>query len=475
MNVLFAVWELAPFFKVGGLGDVARSLPRSLKTKGVDIRVVLPYYKAISLNGQKKISVGKFSVKYDGKNVPIEVYKICFIDSSIPVYLIKNTKYLNIPIADTYALFDLAVCELATTGISKWKPDIVHGNDSHCGLIPLLIKERKIPVKTMFTIHNMQYQNRCPLSIISKIGLDEKCCNVFHWESSRRKINFLLEGMLHADIVNTVSPTYAKEIFTEEFSAGLDDVINEKNVKVIGILNGIDYEIRNPKIDPFIPYNYALSCKKTISGSKTLYPYEIGKTKNKKYLQRLLGFRVNENIPVTGFIGRFNTHQKGIDLIHKMLLRADLSGLQFVIMGEGDPGWHEKFEWLRKFNPKNIYVSNRFDEKMASLIYAASDFLFIPSKFEPCGLIQMIAMRYGCVPIAHAVGGLKDTIAHNKDGFLFHRPTSHALEKQYMEAVDIRNNKPKTFNNIIKNAMLKDFSWKISASKYIEVYKKMLY
>lgn len=474
IKVLFAVWELAPFIKVGGLGDVAKSLPIALDTLGIDIRVILPYYKAVNLFGEKRKKLTKFTIIFDKKPVTITLYRTYFLNAHIAVYLLKNTEFLSIPNKDTFAVFDLAVAQLAKDGISGWNPDIVHCNDLHCGFIPLLIKNYHLPTKTLLTIHNVFHQGKTSLTIAKKMGIkDEQISKIMQWEVESKKINFLLEGILHADLVNTVSPSYAKEICTEEYGSGLNDVIQKKEIKIIGILNGLDYSVRNPETDPYLTYHYGLKGKSFYEDHK-LYSIYQGKALNKHLLQKKLHLKTNDKIPFIGYIGRLASNQKGIDLIHKMLLRKGLNFCQFVLLGKGEEDWEERFTWLAKFYPENIYVQNDFDEKLASEIYAASDFILIPSKFEPCGLIQMIAMRYGAIPIARNTGGLKDVISNRKNGFLFSNYSSYDLEKTLLEAIAIKKNYPKQFKQIVINAMSKDLSWKASAKKYVRTYKKLL-
>lgn len=472
INVLFAVWELAPFIKVGGLGDVARSLPIALDALGIDIRVILPYYKAVNLLGEKRTRIMKFVIRYDGKPVIMTLYRTYFPNARIPVYLLKNTEFLSIPNKDTFAVFDLAVAEVTRDGITGWYPDIVHCNDLHCGFIPLLIKNFKLHTKTLFTIHNILYQGKTSLSVAKKMGItDNQISDIMQWEIDSKKINFLLKGILHADIVNTVSPSYAKEICTEEYGAGLNEIIQKK--KVIGILNGLDYTVRNPETDPYLTYHYGFK-DKTVFGDHKLYSVAKGKSLNKELLQKKLNLKSNSRIPFIGYIGRLASNQKGIDLIHKLLLRKGLDFCQFVLLGKGEEDWEERFNWLAKFYPENIYVQNDFDEQLASEIYAAADFILIPSRFEPCGLIQMIAMRYGAVPIARSTGGLKDVITNRKDGFLFSHYSSYDLEKILLEAIGIKENDPREFGRIILSAMSKDLSWKVSARKYVRIYRQLL-
>jgi starch synthase len=461
MNVLFATWELAPFFKKGGLGDIARSLPLVLYSLGVDIRVIVPYYIRIELFGQKNTKIGSFKIDYAGKKEEVNIYQSRFFEADIPIYFLENHTYLNVPSKDTFAFFNLALVCLLEKKLLSWQPDIVHCNDHHTGLVPLLIKHKAVPAKTLLTIHNLYYQGIVPIDVAEKMGINHSKCQVLEWERKSKKINFLLEGIIHADVVNTVSPTYAKEIFTLEYGEGIEEILLAQKQKIYGILNGIDYKIRNPENDKYISYHYSL---KNIKEKKN----------NKTFLQKKLGLDINDQIPLISFIGRLTNDQKGIELMYEMMKQLDLRQYQFVFLGQGNEEWENKFLWLSRFNSKNIYFSYRFDEPLASQIYAGSDFILIPSLFEPCGLVQMTAMCYGTIPIARSTGGLKDSIIDGVDGFLFEDYSVDGLKNAFEKAISIRKENPRKFNTMIEAAMKKDFSWNKSAKKYINLYNKLL-
>ncbi len=473
MRILFVVWELRPFFQVGGLGDIARSLPKALYTKGIDIRVILPYYKALKFHRLKRKKVKTFSIVYDKKKEEVTIYRIHFLNANNPVYIIKNEKYLDIYTEDTSPFLNLAIVEILEKNYLSWQPDIIHCNDHHTGLIPFLIKHKNLPYKTLLTIHNFVCQGKMSPNYIIKMDINSKKCRLIKWEIKKRRINRLLEGIIHADLVNTVSSTYAKEILTEEYGAGLNEILKTQKHKIYGILNGIDYDSRNPLKDKNIMYHYNTT---KVKGN---YPYKIyspldGKKMNKKFFQEKLGFSVSEEIPLIGFIGRFDSRQKGVELIHKMIRRINLKKFQFVILGGGEVGWVERFNWLASFYGKNVSYVSTFDIRLASQIYAGSEFILVPSKYEPCGLVQMIAMRYGTLPIAHATGGLKDSIIDDKDGFLFKKHTSFELEKTLKKAVNIWKSHKNRYKNMVINAMTKDFSWDKRAKEYINLYEKLM-
>lgn len=474
MKVLFPVWELDPFFKIGGLGDVARALPGALKKLDVDIRVMVPYYKVVKMGKNKREKIGNFHMQYAGRKETVEVWKVIHPYMNFPAYFLKNSKYLDRVVSvDTWGFFDKAVVAIIKNNILGWQPDIVHVNDCHCGFIPLLIKLEKLPIKTMLTIHNLAYQKKTSIEVVKHMGVDPKFCKAIDWEIKGKQINLLLEGILHADIITTVSPTYAKEILTEEFGCGLNEILRGMEGRIFGILNGIDIDWSHTTHDSAVKYPYG-SSEKQINGKMQYYGWKEGKRLNKQFLQKKLGLKVQDDIPMLCFIGRIDTKQKGLDILHTMLRRIDQTKLQIVIFGSGEVNWEERYKWLSTFYPKNISCNFVFDDKLAHQIYAASDFILIPSRYEPCGLIQMIAMLFGTIPIAHSTGGLKDSIRDGHNGFLFSEYNSEFLEDKVMKAVTIWKNDRATFEKIVENAFATDFSWDKSAKEYLSLYDLLM-
>ncbi len=476
MRVLFAVWECDPLIKVGGLGDVARSLPAALKKLGVDIRIVLPFYKAIRLGRMRKKKIGECVLKYAAKKEKVEIIEIEHPVSKIPVYLLRNRKYLDmINYPDTFAFFDKAIVKIIAQDCLSWTPQIIHCNDLHTGLIPLLLNELTAPIKTVLTIHNLSYQGKASIDVLERLDLDQNKCRLEKWEIASKQVNFLMEGIIHADAVTTVSPTYAKEIMTEEFGAGLEEILRGKEGRVFGILNGIDNSWRNNAHTRYVKYPF-MSGEHVLSekNQSKFYLWEEGKKKNKLFLQRKLGLKVNSLIPMLSFIGRIDPNQKGIDILHKMVRKANLTEYELVILGTGDEGWEERFQWLDRFYPDNVSCNFKFDEKLANQIYAASDFILIPSKYEPCGLIQMIAMFYGTLPIAHRTGGLIDSIKDEVNGFIFDKYTSESLEQKVSQALDIWHHDKPRYRKMVEAAMSSDFSWEKSAREFLSLYEKLI-
>jgi len=474
MNVLFVVWENAPFFKLGGLGDIARSLPGALKTMDVDVRVVIPYYKVVKMGRNKKTKIGNYSFLYGGENARVEVWQALNPYTKVIGYFLKNTKYLDVvsPV-ETWGFFDKAVVELIKSKVLEWTPDIIHANDCHTGLIPLLVKQEKLPIKTMLTIHNLAYQKKAPISIVQRMGINPRLCKVVRWEIKSRQINFLQEGIIHADIITTVSPTYAKEILTEEFGYGLHEILRGKEGLIYGILNGIDIDWRYTANSRGVKFPYGPK-EKRIGEKIEYYDWRKGKALDKEFLQKKLGLKVGKDIPMLCFIGRLSEAQKGLDILHRMLRRVDQSKFQFVVLGTGEKEWEERFSWLSTFYPKYISCNFKFDDTLAHQIYAASDFIVIPSKYEPCGLIQMIAMLFGTIPIAHKTGGLKDSIREGYNGFLFSSYSSETLEEKVVKAITMWKNDKAAYEVMVENALATDFSWKKNAKEYLSLYEKLL-
>ena len=474
MNVLFVVWENAPFFKIGGLGDIARSLPGALKTMDVDIRVIIPYYKVVKFGRNNKTKIGDYSFSYGGKNTKVEIWQALNPYTKVIGYFLKNKKYLDVVLPmETWGFFDKAVVELIKSKILNWTPDIVHVNDGHGGLIPLLIKQEKLAIKTMLTIHNLAHQGKVPVDIIKRMGIDPNLCKILQWEIKSRQINFLQEAIIHADIITTVSPTYAKEILTEEVGYGLHEILRGREGLIYGILNGIDIDWRHTARDPAVRFPYGPE-EKRIDGKIEYYDWRVGKPLDKEFLQKKLGLKIGKDIPMLCFIGRLSEAQKGLDILHRMLRRVDQTKFQFVVLGTGEKEWEERFQWLSTFYPKYISCNFKFDDTLAHQIYAASDFIVIPSRYEPCGLIQMIAMLFGTIPIAHKTGGLKDSIKEGFNGFLFSAYSSEALEQKVIEAVTMWKKERNAYELMVEHALSTDFSWKKNAKEYLVLYEKLL-
>jgi starch synthase len=456
MRVAFVTSEAIPYTKTGGLADVCGTLPLILGKLGVETFIITPRYKQIhatkimeltvDFNGQKRIDVYKDNSTY-------------FID--YPEYFFRDGLY-GTPSGDypdnceRFTLFSRSVIEL----LKKTKFDIVHCHDWQTALVPLYVKKEKLDIKSVFTIHNLGYQGRFPREKFPVLGIG--------WEYFTPEgiefygdINFLKAGIIYGDIITTVSPTYAREIQTPEFGFGLDGVLKRYRHKLSGILNGIDYEIWNPEKDTYI-YN----------------PYADfrGKQKNKIELTNecLLDF----DKPLIGMVSRI-AGQKGFDILTKILDDIVTLNYAFILLGFGEEQYCEKLTRFRNAYPGQISINIKFDEILAHRIYAGSDFFLMPSRYEPCGLGQMISLRYGTVPIVHKTGGLADTIMQfdpadiSGNGFIFEPYSAESLLDALKAAYSIYSRK-EIFERLSEDCMKYDFSWRRSADEYKGIYEKLL-
>jgi starch synthase len=473
MKVLFASAECAPFFKTGGLGDVAGALPKALKEKGVEISVVLPFFTAMPQHYQEASEeVTHFYIKmgihqqYCGiRKLELDQVVYYFIEN--PDYFDRENLYSYEDDGERFAFFSLAIIEMLTK--MNIQPDFIHCNDHHTAIIPFLLKEKYQnqafcqELRTILTIHNIEFQGKYPQKMLPEI-FD---LPLAEFEQSavldQTDLNFLKAGILYADRVTTVSPTYAEEIQTPEFGCGLDVVLQQEQGKLSGILNGIDYELNDPATDSLIPAHFTTDDL-------------AGKAMNKQALQEKMGLPVQADIPLIGVVSRL-THQKGFPLVLEAFEKLLKHPVQIVILGTGDPALEEQFKALATAYPEKVSTKILFDLSLAQLIYAGSDLFLMPSKFEPCGLSQLIAMRYGTIPLVHATGGLKDTVlpfqpeTGSGTGFSFIEYTPEALISMVNTALSSYQT-ANDWQTIIQNAMAEDFSWSASSEAYVQLYKQ---
>lgn len=452
LKVLITGYEAAPFFKRGGLGDVLGSLPKALREIGVDARVVIPYYQDIEKK-YKFPKIGEYSIVFGQDIERIGVYE------GEHVYFLSNRKYLSSintrgrnKKIDQFAFFDLAVVEFSSFILEKkkWFPDIIHCNDWHTGLIPLLIEQR---ISTLLTIHNMNYQGWGSRKVLDLLHVKDEKVKELRRGVPVTEINVLGEGILHATAVSTVSPSYAKEITSGYEGDRIHLYLKRrekegKNHGVKGIINGIDYSIWNPK------YDIAL--------------WEKGKKKNKETLLKSMGL---SDRPTFCFIGRM-VGQKGVDILAKAIdkvLSKNRNAANFILLGSGIPAIEEMVKKTAHTYKDNVRVELSYNEEFARMLYGGSDFIIIPSRYEPCGLIQMIAMRYATIPIASKTGGLKDTISHLENGFLFEKDSVSGLVEEVRKALFVLT-KTSRYKTMVENAMHADFSWNKSALLYKKLY-----
>ncbi|MBR5060446.1 MAG: glycogen synthase GlgA [Clostridia bacterium] len=473
MKVLFVTAEAEPFAKTGGLADVAFALPKALLKKGVDVRVIMPKYGDIDADFTNKMSrLSSFGVSVGWRNQYCGLEYLKY--DGIPFYFIDNEYYFKRPgcygyfdDGERFAFFDRAVME-SVKHMDSFEPDIIHCNDWHTGIIPVYLRDvyynspEFANAHVVFTIHNLKYQGIYSPAVLEELlGL-----NMGYFTDEKLKymdcVSFMKAGIVFADRITTVSESYAEEIKGDLAGEGLDGLLREKSFKLCGIVNGIDFERYDPKTDPNLAANYD---KKTRVS---------GKAANKALLQRTMGLPLEPEKPIIAVVSRL-ARQKGIDLITCVMEQILETDSQFVLLGSGDTDYQDFFEYYASAYPGKVGVKIGFDDRLASLIYAGADILLMPSQFEPCGISQMIAMRYGTVPLVRETGGLKDTVVpYNKftgegNGFSFTNYNAHEMLDIIRNAVEVYKDRP-AFDGIVKAAMSTDNTWDTGAEKYVALY-----
>lgn len=496
MNILFLTAELAPIAKVGGLGDVAGALPKELKKLGVNIKICLPFYGFIDTKKYKvkKLKSG-IKIPFGNKEEAISLWSTKLPKTTIEVILIKHkffnpkkiyvggritkgNKYSRGQI-DTERFSFFTRASLRATRELNFQPNVIHAQDWHTALTGDYLKTITNPKtkatkdeqktadffknsKTLYTIHNLANQGTSKPKIIgiSKINPN---LEIVKADKKDGDINFMVQGILGSDLVNTVSKRYSKEILHHYLGAGLDNILQKRKKDLHGILNGIDVDFFNPKTDKFIHKNFSSTNLKN-------------KTLNKTHLQKQLGLEINPNIPLVGLVSRL-VWQKGIELLSDNFGNLNC---QYVFLGTGQPEYEDHLKTFAKKYPQKVKTLIQFDIKLAQQIYAASDIFLMPSRFEPCGLGQMIAMRYGTIPVVRSTGGLADTVFHPRlfspkaaNGFSFTKYSPIAFHIALKKALDTYTNHPKKWEKLQKNAMTTNFSWAKSAKEYLKLYKQL--
>ena len=469
MRILFIATEASPLAKVGGLADVIGSLPKALNELGHDIRLILPAYGSIKISGSSPSLLTSFSIPLKDKEISASLLRTNLTDD-IPVYLVNNENYFgtdriyNKNDLERFLFFCLAVREI----LSKldWDPQIIHCHDWHTALIPMYLKQAHFLCSSVFTIHNLSYQGNFSKRFMSDFGLDQ-IMKFWPLHISKQPLNFMSQGILWADMVTTVSETYASEITTSKCGEGLDELLRYRGDKLVGIINGIDYDEYNPNSDPFIPANF--------NSSKL----EM-KLLNKSALQKQMRLPEDSAIPLLGIVSRLDD-QKGLDVLAESLdFLFERMPRQLVVLGEGQDYYHKLFKEISNKYPCQMAVFIGFDNPLAHLIYAGCDIFLMPSIFEPCGLGQLIAMRYGAVPVVHHTGGLADTVQdltpdlNDGNGFVFQPNDAMSILDAIQRAVDAYNGNKKDWKKIMQRIMEIDFSWQASARKYETVYNNLL-
>ncbi|OTA27087.1 starch synthase [Alloscardovia macacae] len=476
MKVLYAAAEGSPFAKVGGLGDVIGALPKSLAARGHEVAVVLPYYDQIAMRyGHEMTDVTHWTVRVGWRQEYAGVKKLSmgpvtfyFIDNEH--YFFRGHVYGDWDDGERFAFFQQAVLEMMER--VDFIPDVLHVNDYHTAMIPFLLKEKYRwihayeHIRTVLTIHNLQFQGQYDAGMLPELfgmGTERFDDGTVRWNGA---LNWLKAGILYADRITTVSPTYAREIMTPDFGCGLDQVLRMEEGKLSGITNGIDTELFDPATDIHIPYAFSVEQNRD------------GKVKNKKALQERCGLPVREDVPLFGIVSRL-TDQKGFGLVVSELSSLLQQDIQLVVLGTGDPRYEEAFRWFADQYPDKVSAHITFNLELAQQIYAGTDGFLMPSAFEPCGLSQMMAMRYGSVPVVHEVGGLRDTVEPYNEftqtgtGFGFGEFSGYWFTQTVLKFLEVYQDHPSEFEALQTRAMSADFSWDSACERYEQLYAQM--
>ncbi len=475
-KILFVSSEVHPLIKTGGLADVCGSLPKALADLSQDIKLILPRYQALKITEEVRFLC---SVRVDNRNV--NILETQLPNSQVTVLLVDYPTYFNFPgnpyvdelgepwpnNAERFGLFCRIAVEVAMNrAYLDWQPDIVHCNDWQTGLVPALLSLEYEPPKTVFTIHNMAYQGLFPKTAAYDLNIPGRLWHIAGLEF-HDMLSFIKGGLVYADFITTVSPSYALEIQTAEFGYGLEGLLAFRKASLGGIINGIDVEQWNPEADPYIAETYTAA---------TLNKKRL----NKADVQQQFSLPVNDKIPLFSLIGRL-VEQKGIDLLVECLPEMMAMNLQFVLLGSGDKAYEKQLQALADQYPEKIAIKLGYDEVLAHVIEAGSDVFLMPSKFEPCGLNQMYSQRYGTIPIVRKTGGLADTVIDTlpetlalatASGVVFNEASAGALLEAIKRAL-LLYSVPNTWKKMQVNAMNKDFSWQRSAEQYLELYDNL--
>ena len=477
LNVLFASYEASPFIKTGGLGDVAGALPKAIQCPTLEMRVVLPKLSIIPWEYQEKMNfICSFYVPLGWRSQYCGLFELrmgrvtwYFLDNEY--YFKRDGAYGYFDDGERMAFFSKAICECCRY-LPDFFPDVLHCNDWHTAMAPVFLREhyRYAPgydrIKTVFTIHNLKFQGQYDPSILSDIlGLGD--CQpardqLLQQQEHGKCVNYLAGACCYADRITTVSPTYANEICTPYFGEGLDDLFRRRSSILSGILNGIDTDSYNPEKDKAIPVHYTTP---------------EGKAANKAALQRELGLAEDPDVPLCVAVSRL-TEQKGFDLLDAVAEEL-LEFSQVAILGTGDPAYENHYKALAYAHPSRFSAQIRFSEPLSRLMYAGGDLFIMPSRFEPCGLSQMISMRYGTLPVVRKTGGLADSVepfnryTGEGTGFAFQNFNAHELLFTVKEACKLCSESPAAWENLQRQAMAQDFSWAASAAEYRKLYRSL--
>jgi starch synthase len=474
VKVLFTVSECVPFIKSGGLADVAGSLPKELRRLGTDVRVIMPKYSSISEEFKQEMKrVAAFTVQVGWRNQYCGIEELSY--NGITFYFVDNEQYFNrnhlygyFDDGERFAFFNHAVLQ----GLAQiqFYPDVIHCHDWHTGMIPFLLKKKYqmikeyAEIKSVFTIHNLQFQGIMPKEALNDLlNLDDRYFNMEELEFYGN-INFMKGALVAADKITTVSPTYLKEIQTDYFGEKLNGVLVKRNEDLSGILNGIDEDIYNPETDLNLATNYSTT---------TLFDKE----ENKRFIQQKFGLSQSD-VPLIAMITRL-TKQKGLELVQAVFHEILSENIQMIVLGTGDPEFEQFFREMEGMYGEKFKAYIGFNEELAHQLYAGADLFLMPSKFEPCGLGQLIALKYGTVPIVRETGGLNDTVQpYNEfsgegNGFSFTKFNAHDMLYTIRRAIYFYQDQ-EIWDQLITSAMEMKYSWAQSAFKYNQLYSGLV-
>ena len=476
MNILYVTSEAVPFCKTGGLADVAGSLPQSLAANGDRVSVILPLYQSVADAWRDRLHFERYTyVRLAWRSLYCGLFS--YERQGVTWYFVDNEQYFKRPElygyyddGERFAFFCRAVTELLP--LLPEKPDVVHCNDWQTALVPIYIRDEAVreefykSVRTVITVHNIEYQGRYGRETVEDLfGLDAG------WFTGGTlafdgDVNLLKGAIVTADAVTAVSPTYAQELKYAYFAHGLESVMQMVEGKLHGVLNGIDMERYDPASDPNLTANYSLRRM-------------AGKAKDKAALQRMMGLAERKDTSVVAMVSRLVSH-KGLDLVCETLDYFMEKDMQLVVLGKGDGKYESFFSWAQAKYPGRVAVHLGYSESLAMQIYAGADLFLMPSKSEPCGLSQMIAMRYGAVPIVRRTGGLADTVRscqvgqEDGTGYLFERYDAGAMLDVVGQATGLYRGDRAGFDTVRRRGMTADFSWARSAGEYRHIYEKLL-
>jgi starch synthase len=475
-KILFVTSEAHPLIKTGGLADVSGSLPKALAELGVDVRLIMPNYRAIKTTEEIYY---KSTVRVN--NTDVNILETRLPGTQVIVWLVDYPEFFDFPgnpyvdeqgnawanTAERFALFCRIAVEVAMNrSYLEWTPDIIHCNDWQSGLVPALLSLEASRPATVFTIHNMAYQGIFPKTTEASLNLPKSLWNPDGIEFNGM-LSFIKGGLAYADRITTVSPTYAQEIQTADFGYGLEGLLSHRKEVLTGIINGIDANQWDPETDAYISERYNIS---------TLNKKQLNKTA----LQNKHSLPVDNSIPVIALVSRL-VEQKGIDLVLECLPEMLTLPLQFFLLGNGNKSFEQQLSLFAETYPDKIAITIGYDEALAHLLEAGADIFLMPSRFEPCGLNQLYSQRYATVPIVRKTGGLADTVVdtlpetlskNTATGFVFNEATSGALMETIKRALIVYS-QPKTWKQLQTTGMKKDYSWTKSAKEYMALYEQL--